>query len=60
MGARLGDLLRERFGQHPQVADIRGRGLFQALELVSNRDTLAGFAKRGWPHACAWRPWMRA
>ena len=27
--------LRERFGQHPFVGDIRGRGLFRALELVA-------------------------
>ena len=27
-GARLRELLRERFGGHPHVGDIRGRGLF--------------------------------
>ena len=36
-GRRLRDLLTARFGQHPQVGDIRGRGLFQAIELVSDR-----------------------
>ena len=44
---RLGDVLmaalRERFAAHPHVADIRGRGLFQALEFVADRDTLAPF-----------------
>jgi adenosylmethionine-8-amino-7-oxononanoate aminotransferase len=38
---RLGHGLRERlvarFGAHPQVGDIRGRGLFQAIELVRDR-----------------------
>ncbi len=38
---RLGHGLRERlvatFGQHPNVGDIRGRGLFQAIELVRDR-----------------------
>jgi len=38
---RLGHGLRERlqatFGEHPQVGDIRGRGLFQAIELVQDR-----------------------
>ena len=29
--------LKERFGQHPFVGDIRGRGLFWALELVADR-----------------------
>jgi adenosylmethionine-8-amino-7-oxononanoate aminotransferase len=37
MGARLERRLKERFAQHPFVGDIRGRGLFQALELVSDR-----------------------
>jgi adenosylmethionine-8-amino-7-oxononanoate aminotransferase len=37
MGARLERRLVERFGQHPFVGDIRGRGLFRALELVSDR-----------------------
>ncbi len=37
MGARLEKGLQERFGQHPFVGDIRGRGLFWALELVSDR-----------------------
>jgi len=37
MGARIEARLKERFGQHPFVGDIRGRGLFWALELVSDR-----------------------
>lgn len=43
MGAHLAACLRARFGHHPHVADIRGRGLFQALEFVEDRDTLAPF-----------------
>jgi len=43
MGERLEAGLRERFGSHPQVGDIRGRGLFWALELVSDRKTKAPF-----------------
>jgi adenosylmethionine-8-amino-7-oxononanoate aminotransferase len=35
--------LRETFGQDPFVGDIRGRGLFVALELVRDRDTKAPF-----------------
>jgi adenosylmethionine-8-amino-7-oxononanoate aminotransferase len=31
--------LDERFGQHPNVGDIRGRGLFVGLELVADRET---------------------
>jgi adenosylmethionine-8-amino-7-oxononanoate aminotransferase len=37
MGGRLKRRLTERFGQHPSVGDIRGRGLLWALELVSDR-----------------------
>ncbi|HEY0439133.1 MAG TPA: aminotransferase class III-fold pyridoxal phosphate-dependent enzyme, partial [Xanthobacteraceae bacterium] len=37
MGARLHRRLSERFDNHPYVGDIRGRGLFQAIELVADR-----------------------
>jgi adenosylmethionine-8-amino-7-oxononanoate aminotransferase len=37
MGERLDDALRDRFGNHPYIGDIRGRGLFRALEIVSDR-----------------------
>ena len=33
----------ERFGNHPHVGDIRGRGLFRAIELVADRATKAPF-----------------
>ena len=39
MGARLETALTERFGNHRHVGDIRGRGLFWALEFVSDRAT---------------------
>ncbi|MEZ5932004.1 MAG: aspartate aminotransferase family protein [Alphaproteobacteria bacterium] len=37
-------LLRQRFGDHPGVGDIRGRGLFWGLELVQDRATKVPFA----------------
>jgi adenosylmethionine-8-amino-7-oxononanoate aminotransferase len=37
MGARLSRRLNERFGNHHHVGDVRGRGLFQAIELVADR-----------------------
>ena len=42
-GARLERRLTERFGNHRHVGDIRGRGLFQAIELVADRATKAPF-----------------
>jgi adenosylmethionine-8-amino-7-oxononanoate aminotransferase len=36
-------LLAARFGNHPNVGDIRGRGLLFALELVADRSTKAPF-----------------
>ena len=43
MGARLQAALEARFGQHPHIGDIRGRGLFTGIELVANRETKAPF-----------------
>ena len=43
MGRRLEAALHERFGNHRHVGDIRGRGLFWALEFVSDRATKAPF-----------------
>jgi adenosylmethionine-8-amino-7-oxononanoate aminotransferase len=37
MGARLETALTERFGNHRHVGDVRGRGLFWAIELVAER-----------------------
>jgi adenosylmethionine-8-amino-7-oxononanoate aminotransferase len=43
-----GDILRSelerRLGQHPKVGDIRGRGLFLAVEFVEDRETRRPFA----------------
>jgi len=37
LGAHLEQRLTERFGNHRHVGDIRGRGLFRAIELVADR-----------------------
>jgi adenosylmethionine-8-amino-7-oxononanoate aminotransferase len=36
-GARLQRELQQRFGDHPHVGDIRGRGLFRGVEFVRDR-----------------------
>jgi len=42
-GAKLTSALEARFGQHPHVGDIRGRGLFIGLELVADKNTKEPF-----------------
>jgi len=42
-GAYLERRLKEQFGQHPNVGDIRGRGLFWSLELVTDRNRQTPF-----------------
>ena len=44
MGARLRRRLEERFANCAGVGDVRGRGLFQGVELVADRATKAPFA----------------
>jgi len=43
MGARLRTALKDAFGQHPHIGDIRGRGLFLGLEIVADRETKQPF-----------------
>jgi len=46
LGAALSARLRAAFGSHPHVGDIRGRGLFQGLEIVADRESKAPFEPR--------------
>ena len=50
-GEMLQRALLERFGQHPHVGDIRGRGLFRGVELVADRETKATFDPKLRVHA---------
>lgn len=43
LGAHLKTELCNTFGEHPQVGDIRGRGLFLGMELVMDRETKEPF-----------------
>ncbi|MEP4558409.1 aspartate aminotransferase family protein [Cobetia amphilecti] len=43
LGEGLKARLNERFAHHAHVGDIRGRGLFQGLELVADRDSQKPF-----------------
>jgi adenosylmethionine-8-amino-7-oxononanoate aminotransferase len=38
MGTLLSKRLRERLENHPNVGDIRGRGLFWGIEFVANKE----------------------
>lgn len=50
-GDRLHARLVEQLGQHPNVGDIRGRGLFRGIELVADRASKTPFAPELKPHA---------
>ena len=50
-GGQLARRLKERFGNHPFVGDVRGRGLFQAVELVADRGSKASFEPEHKLHA---------
>jgi adenosylmethionine-8-amino-7-oxononanoate aminotransferase len=43
-GKQIKNSVIERFGAHPHVGDIRGRGLFVGVELVADKKTKAPFA----------------
>jgi len=43
MGDKLHAALEAQFGDHPNVGDIRGRGLFHGIELVKDRHTKTPF-----------------
>ncbi len=42
-GEAFGRILRDTFGSHPHVGDIRGRGFFWGIELVKDRESKAPF-----------------
>ena len=44
-GERLHDRLWERLAAHPNVGEIRGRGLLMGVELVADRETRAPFPR---------------
>lgn len=43
-GAKLQSALESAFGQHPNIGDIRGRGLFRGIEIVEDRNSKRPFA----------------
>lgn len=47
MGEYMMAELRAAVGEHPNVGDVRGMGLFQAVELVRDRETMAPLEEEG-------------
>jgi adenosylmethionine-8-amino-7-oxononanoate aminotransferase len=43
-GRKLEKMLHDEFEDHPNIGDIRGRGLFWGLEIVENKETKEPFA----------------
>ena len=44
-GDRLRTLLAARLAEHPNVGEVRGRGLMVGIELVADRETRAAFPR---------------
>lgn len=51
LGEKLQQRLRSALGEHPNIGDIRGRGLFQGLELVADRASKTPFPADAKLHA---------
>jgi adenosylmethionine-8-amino-7-oxononanoate aminotransferase len=60
LGRALETKLRKAFADHPNVGDIRGRGLFWGLELVADRATRQPFDPKLQVHARVKRAAMQA
>jgi len=57
IGTLLGSMIQAALGDHPNVGDVRGRGLFWAVELVRDRESKEPFPAN---HQIAWRIWKLA
>jgi adenosylmethionine-8-amino-7-oxononanoate aminotransferase len=60
LGRALEQRLREQFENHPHVGEIRGRGLFRAIELVEDRATKKPFDPKLRMHARVKRKALQA
>ena len=60
LGQALEKRLRNAFGDHPHVGDIRGRGLFRGIELVEDRATKKPFDPKLRMHARVKRKALQA
>ena len=57
LGQKLGQMLQAALGSHPNVGDIRGRGLFWAVEFVQDKASKTPFPVS---QHLAWDIWQQA
>ncbi len=57
LGPKLGRMLHNALGDHPNVGDIRGRGLFWGIEFVQDKSSKSPFPAA---RHLAWKIWQRA
>lgn len=58
-GELLEKLLRKKLDNHPNVGDIRGRGLFYSLEFVKDKDSKERFPDRIPTAGLVWEECMK-
>ncbi|MEZ4593848.1 MAG: aspartate aminotransferase family protein [Chloroflexota bacterium] len=57
LGGKLGQMLEDALAHHPNVGEVRGRGLFWGVELVQDKATKEPFPAS---RHLAWDIWQRA
>jgi adenosylmethionine-8-amino-7-oxononanoate aminotransferase len=46
LGKKMGQMLKERLGDHPQVGDVRGKGMLWGVEVVKDKSSLEPYPRK--------------